>query len=84
MAEAAFRGSSRSAWDPTDVEHGGDASGCGAVPSVEHHRCPESHAAVKRDILLAGDPLAGCAGAPRPGLIALGFRFCELQALCRC
>lgn len=36
---------------------------------------------MKRDVLLAGEPLAGCVGALRPGLLALGFRFCELQPL---
>lgn len=81
MAEAASRGRNRSTWDPSDVQHRGDTLGTGAVPSVEHHQCQESHAAVKRDVLLAGEALAGCVGALRPGRLALGFRFCELQAL---
>lgn len=81
MAEAASRGSNCSAWDPVDVQHGGDTLGSGAMPSVEHHQHPESHAAVKHDILLGGEPLAGCVGALRPGLLTLGFRFCELRPL---
>lgn len=59
----------------------GDTSGSGAVPSVEHHQRQESHAAVKCDILSAGEPLAGCVGALRPEPLALGFRFCKLQPL---
>lgn len=81
MAEAASRGSNCSTWDPVDVQCRGDTSGSRAMSSVEHHQHQESHAAVKCDILIAGEPLAGCVGTLRPEPLAFGFGFCKLQPL---
>lgn len=37
---------------------------------MEHHQRRERHAGVRRDGSLGAGPLAGCVGAPRPGLLA--------------